>query len=309
MSTTEGEKELSKKEQNRLAKKEKKPVPVDDGLPFVYTISMARGQGPKADLARAVELVLGSAVPKTRYTISAGAGPSLPVLTQDNNASAGTLSGDVNIAKFLAHASPLYYAADSWLACQVDQWLEVYTYTVLSPSYLTTLTTLLETHLESRTYLVGHSFSLADLAIFIALQRLDKAVTLGANTQRWVNLITPTLPPLVPPTLTFLPSAADKAKKEKAASTATADKQAAAKEDEGGTCPPLENAEEGKVCTRFPPEPSGYLHIGHAKAVLLNQYYAQRYKGKLIVRFDDTNPSKEKEEFEENIMHDLHTLD
>ena len=62
------------------------------------------------------------------------------------------------------------------------------------------------------------------------------------------------------------------------------------------------------VQTRFPPEPNGYLHIGHAKSILLNYGLAQKYGGKFNLRFDDTNPTKERTEFVESIIEDVKWL-
>jgi len=69
------------------------------------------------------------------------------------------------------------------------------------------------------------------------------------------------------------------------------------KTEEREGLPPLKNAEHGKVVTRFPPEPNGYPHIGHAKAAIINAEYAKMYGGKFILRMDDTNPEAERMEY------------
>ncbi len=70
----------------------------------------------------------------------------------------------------------------------------------------------------------------------------------------------------------------------------------------------LQEGTYDKICTRFPPEPNGYLHIGHAKSILLNYGLAQKYHGKFNMRFDDTNPTKERSEFVESIKKDIQWL-
>lgn len=140
-----------------------------------------------------------------------------------------------------------------------------------------------------RSYIVGHAISLADFAVWGALResagfqkliKMEKDV--GVNLKRWYDHVNSTeyckvLAPAPPVKVVA-------EKKEKTIS-----------KDQGGKFDiALNGAEMGKVVTRFPPEPSGYLHIGHIKAALLNNYFAREYNGKLILRFDDTNPSKEK---------------
>ncbi len=70
----------------------------------------------------------------------------------------------------------------------------------------------------------------------------------------------------------------------------------------------IESGKCSKVCTRFPPEPNGYLHIGHAKAICVDFGLAEEFNGICNLRFDDTNPSKEKEEYVDSIKEDIKWL-
>ena len=81
------------------------------------------------------------------------------------------------------------------------------------------------------------------------------------------------------------------------------------KKERDFSLPKLPHAENGKVITRFPPEPNGYLHIGHAKAAIVDYEYAQIYDGKFILRFDDTNPEHAELEFYKVQKEDLRWLD
>src|SRR5712691_11038371 len=73
----------------------------------------------------------------------------------------------------------------------------------------------------------------------------------------------------------------------------------------------LEDLKTGKhqsVHTRFPPEPNGYLHVGHAKSIVINWGLASEFGGKFNLRFDDTNPSKEETEYVDSIIEDVRWL-
>ena len=69
-----------------------------------------------------------------------------------------------------------------------------------------------------------------------------------------------------------------------------------------------EGKNAGRIQTRFPPEPNGYLHIGHAKAICMDFGVAEKYNGVCNLRFDDTNPTKENNEYVENILNDISWL-
>lgn len=196
----------------------------------------------------------------------------------------------------------------------MDQWLDQAT-AVSSGSGFAGVCETASAYLATRTYFVGYEMSIADVAVWGQLanarqwQAVRKQPTL-AHLSRWMSQCS-AHPTLAAVEAEYLPKpgAAGKAAADGGKGGKDGGKSGEAKQEEGGSFDiDLEGAEMGKVCTRFPPEPSGFLHIGHAKAALLNQYFARHYKGKLIIRFDDTNPSKEKDDFVEAIMNDCKTL-
>uniref|UniRef100_A0A7I4B2W1 GST C-terminal domain-containing protein n=1 Tax=Physcomitrium patens TaxID=3218 RepID=A0A7I4B2W1_PHYPA len=189
---------------------------------------------------------------------------------------------------------------------EVDEWLS-YASSFGVGSELEGICAYANSYLALRTYFVGNDLTVADITIVAYLAKagprwesFGKSVKFP-NLVRWYNCILVQYPAIA----NVLPSRGAG----KPAPEVSKSSSAEAKEKLDGSFEvDLPGVEMGNVCTWFPPEPSGYLHIGHAKATLLNQFFAQKHKGRLIIRFDNTNPAIEKDGFVESTLQDLDTL-
>uniref|UniRef100_A0A8D2M5K6 Bifunctional glutamate/proline--tRNA ligase n=1 Tax=Zonotrichia albicollis TaxID=44394 RepID=A0A8D2M5K6_ZONAL len=212
---------------------------------------------------------------------------------------------DVNsIARYLARVavSAGLYGSNLLEHTEIDHWLEFSATKLSTASQFPSAIQELNHCLSLRTYLVGNSLSLADLCVWAVLkdngtwqEQLEQNKA-PVHAKRWYSFLEV--------------QRAFQSVGAKWAAGTTKVKMATEKEKKAdvGKFVELPGAEMGKVIVRFPPEASGYLHIGHAKAALLNQHYQVNFKGKLIMRFDDTNPEKEKEDFEKVILEDVAML-
>ncbi|XP_063184488.1 bifunctional glutamate/proline--tRNA ligase isoform X3 [Chroicocephalus ridibundus] len=207
-----------------------------------------------------------------------------------------------SIARYLARVagSAGLYGSNLLEHTEIDHWLEFSATKLSTASQFLSAVQELNHCLSLRTYLVGNSLSLADLCVWAVLKdnniwqeqlQQNKA---PVHAKRWYGFLE-------------VQRAFQSVGAKWSSGTAKV-KMATEKKADIGKFVELPGAEMGKVIVRFPPEASGYLHIGHAKAALLNQHYQVNFKGKLIMRFDDTNPEKEKEDFEKVILEDVAML-
>ncbi|KAL3645045.1 hypothetical protein CASFOL_010225 [Castilleja foliolosa] len=229
------------------------------------------------------------------------------------------INGANDILRYIGRIAslPNFYERDASQSSQIDEWID-YAPVFGSGSEFEGACAFVNEYLLQHTFLVGNSLSIADVTIWAGLagaglrwESLRKSKKYQ-NLVRWFNSISAEYDAVLSDfTATYL------AKKgsTKAAVSKPKETQAASNSQstvvENGVHAfevDLPHAEVGKVKLRFAPEPSGYLHIGHSKAALLNQYFANRYKGQIIVRFDDTNPDKESSEFVDNLLKDIETL-
>ncbi|XP_015186002.1 PREDICTED: bifunctional glutamate/proline--tRNA ligase isoform X2 [Polistes dominula] len=213
------------------------------------------------------------------------------------------------VARYIGRtiAKDLYGNLDARGRTEIDHWLSFAVGPLRQTPAKHEAFSFLNKILMTNTWLADKKFTIADISIFCALlslSYLEEFKKLYPCVTRWYKQL------LSFPAVTQALSSIENNKmtiENNIQVDGTMNKKVGVRKQEGKFID-LPGAEMGKVVVRFPPEASGYLHIGHAKAALLNQYYAETFKGQLIMRFDDTNPAKENLEFEEAILEDIRLL-
>ncbi|CDP17749.1 unnamed protein product [Coffea canephora] len=239
----------------------------------------------------------------------------------------GKLRGLCVLLRYIGRVAkiPDFYNRDAFESTQIDEWLE-YAPVFSSGSEFEGACGYVDRYLLQHTFLVGQSLSIADIAIWSALAGTGQRWQSLRNSKkyqnlvRWFNSIHDEFDAALNEVTAMyigkkgLGTQAVSKVRDQQVSTSSSNSVngAVSEKGVGGNRPVFEvhlpDAQVGKVRVRFAPEPSGYLHIGHSKAALLNKYFAEKYDGKLIVRFDDTNPDKESSEFVDNLLKDIETL-
>ncbi|XP_050494226.1 bifunctional glutamate/proline--tRNA ligase isoform X8 [Bombus huntii] len=229
-------------------------------------------------------------------------------LTDSQNKVLGKRSSDVSRYFARTTCTDLYGGVNPREKTEVDHWLsfaigplEFYPLKEDALSYLDNI-------LMTNTWLVSKKLTIADIHVFCTLvdkKFLTQFEKKFINITRWYKQVLSLS--AVTKALLLVKKNAKLSLHNNVQSEKTINKQTGQRKQEGKFID-LPGAEMGRVIVRFPPEASGYLHIGHAKAALLNQYYAQTFQGQFIMRFDDTNPAKENVEFEKAILEDLELL-
>ncbi|XP_068987174.1 bifunctional glutamate/proline--tRNA ligase [Bombus flavifrons] len=229
-------------------------------------------------------------------------------LTDSQNKVLGKRSSDVSRYFARTTCTDLYGGVNPREKTEVDHWLsfaigplEFYPLKEDALSYLDNI-------LMTNTWLVSKKLTIADIHVFCTLvdkKFLTQFEKKFINITRWYKQVLSLS--AVTKALLLVKKNAKLSLHNNVQSEKAINKQTGQRKQEGKFID-LPGAEMGRVIVRFPPEASGYLHIGHAKAALLNQYYAQTFQGQFIMRFDDTNPAKENVEFEKAILEDLELL-
>jgi len=211
------------------------------------------------------------------------------------------------ISRCLARLVTSLYGSSILEQTEVDHWLTFCLGPLSCAAELAKALSYLDSVLQPVSTLVGDIVTVADYEVFGTLASSPSWLwqlqenKIPVNLHRWYKMMSTR--PEVKAALDSVP-AQSRVKAEKPRDSIKEKKE----ESAGGKFVELPGAVMGEVVVRFPPEASGYLHVGHAKAALLNNYYKESFKGKLVMRFDDTNPAKEKEEYEEVILDDLKLL-